>query len=73
MQCLEKLLLNIILPVVPPQSDPLQFANNAKRGTEDAAACLLHLLFQHLDSLGNFLCPFYNDDCIQSISQYHLS
>lgn len=29
MKRLEKLLLNIILPVVPPQPDPLQFANNA--------------------------------------------
>jgi len=50
MKCLEKLLLNIILPVVAPQLDPLQFAYKAKRGTEDAVACLLHLLLQHLDS-----------------------
>ena len=52
MKCLEKLLLNIILPLVTPHLDPLQFAYKAKRGTEDAVACLLHLLLQHLDSTG---------------------
>ena len=54
MKCLERLLLNIILPLVSPHLDPLQFAYKAKRGTEDAVACLLHLLLQHLDSPGNF-------------------
>ena len=52
MKCLEKLLLNIILPLVTPHLDPLQFAYKAKRGTEDAVACLLHLLLQHLDRTG---------------------
>ena len=54
MKCLERLLLNIILPLVTPHLDSLQFAYKAKRGTEDAVACLLHLLLQHLDSPGNF-------------------
>ncbi len=53
-KCLEKLLLKTILPAVYLQLDPLQFAYKAKRGTEDAVACLLHLLLQHLDSPGNF-------------------
>ncbi len=52
-KCLEKLLLKTILPAVYLQLDPLQFAYKAKRGTEDAVACLLHLLLQHLDSPGN--------------------
>ncbi|XP_061746154.1 zinc finger protein 514-like [Nerophis ophidion] len=50
MKCLEKLLLYIILPVVTPHLDPLQFAYKARRGTEDAVACLLHLLLQYLNS-----------------------
>ena len=53
MKCLEKLLLNTILPLVTPHLDPFQFAYKARRGTEDAVACLLHLLLQHLDSPGN--------------------
>ena len=32
MKCLEKLLLNIFLPLVTPHLDPLQFAYKAKRG-----------------------------------------
>ncbi|XP_061746148.1 major histocompatibility complex class I-related gene protein-like [Nerophis ophidion] len=54
MKCLEKLLLHIIFPVVTPHLDPLQFAYRTRRGTKDAVACLLHLLLQHLDFLGNF-------------------
>ena len=50
MKCLEYLLLHTILPHVRQHLDPLQFAYKAKRGTEDAVACLLHLLLQHLDS-----------------------
>ncbi len=49
----EKLVLNIILPVVSPWLDSYQFAYKAKRGTEDAVACLLHTLLQHLDTTGN--------------------
>ncbi|KAJ0012409.1 hypothetical protein NQD34_016743 [Periophthalmus magnuspinnatus] len=52
MKCLEHLLLGIIVPVVRQQLDPLQFAYKARRGTEDAVACLLHLLLEHLDSPG---------------------
>jgi hypothetical protein len=54
MKCLEKLLLKTILPFVKPHLYPLQFAYREKRGTEDAVACLLHLVLQHLDSPGNF-------------------
>ena len=54
MKCLERLVLNIMLPVVGPQLDANQFAYKAKRGTEDAVACLLHPLLQHLESSSNF-------------------
>ncbi len=53
-KCLEKLVLNAILPVVNPHLDPHQFAYKEKRGTEDAVACLLHTLLQHLDTPGHF-------------------
>ncbi|KAI2644436.1 hypothetical protein H4Q32_029228 [Labeo rohita] len=53
-KCLEKLVLNIILPVVSPRLDPYQFAYKAKRGTEDAVECLLHTLLQHLDTPCNY-------------------
>ncbi|CAJ1077543.1 hypothetical protein NQD34_016743 [Xyrichtys novacula] len=63
MKCLKKLLLLLlllgtILFVITPQHDPLQFDYKATRGTEDAVACLLHLLFYHLNS------PVYANDCI---------
>ena len=34
--------------------DPLQFAYQAKRGTDDAVSCLLHKLLEHLDTAGNY-------------------
>ena len=54
MKCFKKLLLRTILPSVKPHLDPLQFAYREKRGTEDAVACLLQPVLQHLDSSGNF-------------------
>ncbi|KAJ8334188.1 hypothetical protein SKAU_G00398270 [Synaphobranchus kaupii] len=54
MKCLEKLVMNILHPVVRPHLDPNQFAYRVKRGTEDAAACLLHSLLQHLEAPRNF-------------------
>lgn len=53
-KCLEKLILNAILSVVSLQLDPYQFAYKARRGTEDAVACLLHTLLQHLDTPGHY-------------------
>ena len=47
-------MINIILPFVEPHLDANQFAYRAKRGTEDAVACLLHPLLQHLESPSNF-------------------
>ncbi|KAI2656564.1 RNA-directed DNA polymerase from mobile element jockey [Labeo rohita] len=52
-KCLEKLVLNIILPVVSPRLDPYQFAYKAKRGTEDAVACLLYTVLHHQATPGN--------------------
>ena len=52
MKCLEYLLLHTILPHIRQHLDPLQFVYKVKRGTEDAVACLLHFLLQHLDSPG---------------------
>lgn len=61
MKCLEKLLLPKILPVVTPQLDSLQFAYKTARGTEDAVACLLHLIRQHLDSPHHFIRILFVD------------
>ena len=54
-------MLNSILPVVSPQLDPYQFAYKAKSGTEDAVACLLHTLLQHLDSPGHYARVLFVD------------
>ncbi|KAJ8364925.1 hypothetical protein SKAU_G00137560 [Synaphobranchus kaupii] len=51
MKCLEKLVMNILHPVVRPHLDPNQFAYRVKRGT---VACLLHSLLQHLEAPRNF-------------------
>lgn len=51
MKCLEHLLLWKILQVVRERLDPLQFAYKTQRGTEDAVACLLHLLLGTLPAL----------------------
>ncbi len=61
MNCLEKLILHIILPVFRPLLDPHQFAYRASRGTEDAVTCLLHPLLQHLESPGTFASILFID------------
>lgn len=53
-KCLDKLILNTILSLVKPHVDPHQFAYKAKRGTENAVACLLHTLLQHLDHASHY-------------------
>ncbi len=52
MKCFEKLVQNIIFPYVSTFLDSLQFAYKQKRSTDDAVACLLHCLLQHLDTPG---------------------
>ena len=54
MKCFEKMILNYLLFLVSPLLDPLQFAYQAKRGTDDAVSCLLHRLLEHLDTAGNY-------------------
>jgi len=63
-KCLEKMVLNSIIPVVSPQLDPYQFAYKAKRGT---VACLLHTLLQHLDSPGHHARVLFIDFSSPSI------
>ncbi|XP_028456306.1 uncharacterized protein LOC114570262 [Perca flavescens] len=41
--------------------DPHQFAYRPRRGTEDAVACLLHLILQHLQTSGNFVSVLFID------------
>lgn len=53
MKCMEKLILQLILPY--------QFAYRARRRTEDAVACLLHPLLQHLESPGTFASILFID------------
>lgn len=54
MKCLERILLNIISLFVTTHPDTLQFVYNAKGGTANTVAYLLHLLLQPLDSHGNY-------------------
>ena len=75
MKCLERLILNIILPAVRSQLDPFQLAYRAKRGTEDAVACLLHSLLQHLDSSSdNFATILFVDfsSAFNTIQRHHM-
>ena len=54
MKCFERLILSHILPHVQSQLDPYQFAYRSRRGTDDAIACLLHKLFEHMETAGNY-------------------
>lgn len=72
-KCYEKLILCAILPTVSPQPDKLQFAYKAKCGTEDAVACLLHSLLQHLETPGNSAAGLFVDlSSAFSTIQHHL-
>ena len=54
MKYFERLILSHILPYVQSQLDPYQFAYRSRRGTVDAIACLLHKLFEHMETAGNY-------------------
>ena len=54
MKCFERLILSHILPHVQSQLDLYQFAYRSRRGTDDAIACLLHKLFEHMETAGNY-------------------
>ena len=54
MKCFERLILSHILPHDQSQLDPYQFAYRSRRGTDDAIACLLHTLFKHMETAGNY-------------------
>ena len=54
MKCFERLILSHILPHVQSQLDPYQFAYRSRRGTDDAIACLLHKLFEHMETAGTY-------------------
>ena len=53
-KCFERLILSHILPHVQSQLDPYQFAYRSRRGTDDAIACLIHKLFEHMETAGNY-------------------
>ena len=53
MKYFERLILSHILPHDQSQLDPYQFAYRSRRGTDDAIACLLHKLFEHM-AAGNY-------------------
>ncbi|KAI2664123.1 RNA-directed DNA polymerase from mobile element jockey [Labeo rohita] len=61
MKCMEKIILQLILPTVSTQLDSYQFAYRPKRGTEDAVACLLHSLLHHLQTPHNFASVLFVD------------
>lgn len=81
-KCLEKLLLNPLVPDVTVQLVHLPFAYVAMRAIEDVMACVLHLLLQHLDSLHHFVrilfvdfssaFPEASDDPEATPCQHHL-
>ena len=54
MKCFERLILSHILLHVQSQLDPYQFAYRSRTGTDDAIACLLHKLFEHMETAGNY-------------------
>ena len=54
MKFFERLILSHILPHVQSQLDPYQLAYRSRRGTDDAIACLLHKLFEHMETAGNY-------------------
>jgi hypothetical protein len=53
MKCLDRLVLNILLPTIHSSLDPYQFAYKARRGTDDLVVCMLHRLLEHLEGTGN--------------------
>ena len=61
MKCFERLILSHILPHVQCQLDPYQFAYRSRRGTDDAIGCLLHKLFEHMETAGNYVRILFMD------------
>ncbi len=49
MKCLEKIIVNMIKPMISSSLDPLQFAYKAGRSTEDAIISVTHLISKHLE------------------------
>ena len=58
MKFFEKVVLSRL---VPPHTDPLQFAYKRDRGTDDATLTLLHHAFTHLDHKGSFVRILFID------------
>ena len=50
MKCFEKLVLNFIVPSLPPDFDKYQFAYTNNRSVEDALAINCHEILQHLET-----------------------
>ena len=61
MKSFERLVLRHLTGLTASQTDPMQFAYKAARGTDDACAVLVHLLQQHLDVPGTYARILYVD------------
>ena len=49
-KCLERIILDLLMPYICDKLDPLQFAYVNGRSTEDATCTLVHRVCQHLDA-----------------------
>ena len=49
-KCLERVVLELLMPYVRNQLDPLQFAYISGRSTDDAICTLVHRIAKHLDA-----------------------
>ena len=61
MKCFERIVVNILKQEVAPSLDPLQFAYRAGRSTEDAVACITHLISKHLTERKSYARVLYAD------------
>ncbi len=61
MKSFEKLIKRDLLSKTEHLLDPLQFAYRAGRGVEDATACLLNLVFKHLEGNKNHAMLLFAD------------
>ena len=50
MKCMEKIVLNNIMPICQPHLDPFQFAYKSKRSVEDAILFFTNNIYKHLDT-----------------------
>ena len=62
MKCFERIILQKhILPQILPDIDPLQFAYQPRKSVNDAVLLLIHLVAQHIDTLGRYVRTTFVD------------